>query len=232
MTAEVFTQTVFDKPNAEGKSRSDCTMPRRENVGFEETNDKAQRDYQLVLAAREKGDQRAYADLMRFYREPVYLMLLRMTHNPTDADDLTIETFGKAFCQLHSYTPQNTFATWLFAIASNNGIDFIRKRRLATVPLADFSVSNGDDTYEYPMPSPDANPEEALISQQRGTLLRDVVSQLKPRYRTIVQLRYFEELSYEEIAQRLHIPLGTVKIQLRRARMLLAEIMKSHKHSL
>ena len=82
------------------------------------------------------------------------------------------------------------------------------------------------------MPSPDANPEEALISQQRGTLLRDVVSQLKPRYRTIVQLRYFEELSYEEIAQRLHIPLGTVKIQLRRARMLLAEIMKSHKHSL
>ena len=93
-------------------------------------NEKAQRDYQLVLAAREKGDQRAYADLMRFYREPIYLMLLRMTHNPTDADDLTMDTFGKAFCQLHTYTPSNTFATWLFAIASNNGIDYIRRRHL------------------------------------------------------------------------------------------------------
>ena len=195
-------------------------------------NEKAQRDYQLVLAAREKGDQRAYADLMRFYREPIYLMLLRMTHNPIEADDLTIDTFGKAFCQLHAYSPQNTFATWLFAIASNNGIDYIRKRRIDTISLSEMSVRNEDDAYEYPMPSSDDNPEEALIRDQRGSLLREVVGQLKPRYRTIVQMRYFDELSYEEIAQRLSIPLGTVKIQLRRARMLLAEIMKPHLHSL
>lgn len=195
-------------------------------------NEKAQRDYQLVLAAREKGDQRAYADLMRFYREPIYMMLLRMTHNPTEADDLTIETFGKAFCQLQSYTPTNTFATWLFAIASNNGIDYIRRRRLETVSLSAMSVGNDNEGYEYPMPSGDANPEEALIATQRGELLRNVVRQLKPRYRKIVEMRYFEELSYEEIAERLAIPLGTVKIQLRRARMLLAEILQSHKHSL
>ncbi len=195
-------------------------------------NEKAQRDYQLVLAAREKGDQRAYADLMRFYREPIYLMLLRMTHNPTDADDLTIDTFGKAFCQLHTYTPSNTFATWLFAIASNNGIDYIRRRHLATVSLSDITVHNDDDSYDYPLPSQDANPEEALISSQRGELLRDVVRQLKPRYRTIVEMRYFQELSYDEIAQKLSMPLGTVKIQLRRARQLLAEILKSHRNIL
>ena len=195
-------------------------------------NDKAQRDYELVLAARDKGDQRAYADLMRFYREPIYMMLLRMTHNPTDADDLTIETFGKAFCQLHTYTPTNTFATWLFAIASNSGIDYIRRRRLEMVSLSNMSVYNDDDSYEYPLPSDDANPEEALIATQRGELLREVVGQLKPRYRKIVQMRYFEELSYDEIAEKLKIPLGTVKIQLRRARMLLAEILKSHKYSL
>ena len=195
-------------------------------------SEKAQRDYQLVLAAREKGDQRAYADLMRFYREPIYLMLLRMTHNPTDADDLTIETFGKAFCQLHTYTPSNTFATWLFAIASNNGIDYIRRRHLDTVSLSDISVHNDDDSFDFPLPSHDENPEEALIASQRGELLRDVVRQLKPRYRTIVEMRYFDELSYNEIAQKLSIPLGTVKIQLRRARQLLAEILKSHKNIL
>ena len=195
-------------------------------------NEKALRDYQLVLAARDKGDQRAYADLMRFYREPIYMMLLRMTHNPTEADDLTIETFGKAFCQLHSYSPTNTFATWLFAIASNNGIDYIRRRRLETVSLSSMSVGSENDGYEYPMPSSDATPEEALMASQRSELLREVVRQLKPRYRTIVEMRYFEELSYEEIAERLKLPMGTVKIQLRRARMLLAEILKSHKYSL
>lgn len=195
-------------------------------------NDKAQRDYQLVLAAREKGDQRAYADLLRLYREPIYLLLLRMTHNPTEADDLTIETFGKAFHQLHTYSPKNTFATWLFAIASNSGIDYIRRQRMETVSLSSISVSDDSDVYEYPLPSSDANPEEALIGSQRSLVLREVVNQLKPDYRRIVEMRYFEELSYEEIAQSLKLPLGTVKIRLRRARLLLAEIVQSQKHSL
>ncbi len=193
---------------------------------------KAQRDYQLVLAAREKGDERAYAELMRFYREPIYLMLLRMTHDPIEADDLTIETFSKAFKQLNSYSPQNAFSTWLFSIASNSGIDFVRRRRLNTVPLSTMSVTNEDDHYEYPIPSGDANPEEVLIDHQRSTLLRQVVDQLKPRYRRIVEMRYFEELSYEEIAERLQLPLGTVKIQIRRARLLLSEIIKCDKSSL
>lgn len=189
-------------------------------------NEKAMRDYQLVLAARDKGDQRAYADLMRLYREPIYMLLLRMTHNPTEADDLTIETFGKAFCQLHTYTPKNTFSTWLFSIASNNGIDFIRRQRLELVSLSSLSVRNEDDQYEYPLPSDSPNPEQQLITKQRCERLREVVKQLKPRYRKVVELRYYDELSYEEIAEKLQLPLGTVKIQLRRAKALLAEILK------
>ena len=196
------------------------------------SNEKAQRDYQLVIAARDKGDQRAYADLMRFYREPIYLMLLRMTHSPVDADDLTIEAFGKAFRQLSSYTPQNTFATWLFSIASNHGIDFIRRQHMRLVPLNSMSVTDEDDAYEYPFPSDDPTPEEELITRQRDKIVRDLVDRLAPRYRRIVNMRYFDELSYEEIAKQLNIPLGTVKIQLRRARLLLAEIIKSQKHSL
>ena len=189
-------------------------------------NEKAMRDYQLVLAARDKGDQRAYADLMRLYREPIYMLLLRMTHNPTEADDLTIETFGKAFCQLHTYTPKNTFSTWLFSIASNNGIDFIRRQRLELVSLSSLSVRNEDDQYEYPLPSDNPNPEQQLITKQRCERLREVVKQLKPRYRKVVEMRYYDELSYEEIAEKLQLPLGTVKIQLRRAKALLAEILK------
>ena len=196
------------------------------------TNEKAQRDYQLVLAARDRGDQRAYADLMRYYREPIYLMLLRMTHSPVDADDLTIEAFGKAFRQLSSYTPQNTFATWLFSIASNHGIDFIRRQHMRLVPLNSMSVTDEDDAYEYPFPSDDPTPEEELITRQRDKIVRDLVDRLAPRYRRIANMRYFDELSYEEIAKQLNIPLGTVKIQLRRARLLLAEIIKSQKHSL
>ena len=196
------------------------------------TNEKAQRDYQLVLAARDRGDQRAYADLMRYYREPIYLMLLRMTHSPVDADDLTIEAFGKAFRQLSSYTPQNTFATWLFSIASNHAIDFIRRQHMRLVPLNSMSVTDEDDAYEYPFPSDDPTPEEELITRQRDKIVRDLVDRLAPRYRRIVNMRYFDELSYEEIAKQLNIPLGTVKIQLRRARLLLAEIIKSQKHSL
>lgn len=195
-------------------------------------SDKAQRDYQLVLAAREKGDQRAYSELMRFYREPIYMMLLRMTHSPVDADDLTIETFGKAFCQLHTFTPKYSFATWLFTIASNRGLDFIRRQHMDTIPLSDLAVNDEDEPYEFPIPSDDDNPEEALITEQRIALIRQLVDQLPPRYRQIVKMRYYEDLSYEEIAQKLHIPLGTMKIQLRRARMLLAQTIQKHKHSL
>lgn len=195
-------------------------------------SEKAQRDYQLVLAAREKGDERAYAELMGFYREPIYLMMLRMTHNPADADDLTLETFGKAFCQLHTFTPQYSFATWLFTIASNRGLDFLRRQHMDTIPISDLSVSDDDQVYEYPIPSSDDNPEEALIGKQRAAIIRQVVEQLPPRYRRIIKLRYYEDMSYEQIAQELHIPLGTMKIQLRRARQLLAQIAKKHLSSL
>jgi RNA polymerase sigma-70 factor (ECF subfamily) len=195
-------------------------------------SEKAQRDYQLVLAAREKGDERAYAELMGFYREPIYLMMLRMTHNPADADDLTLETFGKAFCQLHTFTPQYSFATWLFTIASNRGLDFLRRQHMDTIPISDLSVSDDDQVYEYPIPSNDDNPEETLIGKQRAAIIRQVVEQLPPRYRRIIKLRYYEDMSYEQIAQELHIPLGTMKIQLRRARQLLAQIAKKHLSSL
>lgn len=190
---------------------------------------KARRDYQLVCAARDQGDQRAYANLMQLYRTPLYLMLLKMTNSPTEADDLTIETFGKAFCSLHLYSPTHAFSTWLFSIASNNCIDHIRRRRMQTVPLSDISTRSDGDNYEYPLPADAPTPEEEVMTAQRARLLRSLVAQLKPQYRRIVEMRYFEELSYEEIAEQLSLPMGTVKVQLMRARNLLASIMQAQK---
>ncbi len=196
------------------------------------TTDKALRDYQLVCRAREDGDQRAYADLMRMYKEPIYLLLLKMTNNPTEADDLTMEAFGKAFASLHLYTPTHAFSTWLFSIATNNCVDFIRKKRLQTIYLDDIRTKSEGEVYEYPIPSEGDNPEENIIHEQRVQILREVVRQLKPRYRKLVEMRYFEEMSYEEIAEELDMPLGTVKVQLFRARDLLYNILITKKEFL
>ena len=193
------------------------------------TTEKAQRDYQLVCRAREQGDQTAFAALLKNYRQPVYLMLLKMTGNPTEAEDLTIEAFGKAFCSIQYYTPTRPFSTWLFTIATNNCIDFIRKKRMDTVRIEDLSVKDGDDEYEYQMPSDLGNPEEEMVRAQRREALRMIVAQMKPKYRRMIELRYFEELSYEEIAERLQMPLNTVRTHLRRAHDLLHSMLKERK---
>lgn len=188
-------------------------------------------DYQLVCRARENGDERAFAALMHMYREPIYLMLLKMTNNPSEADDLTIEAFSKAFNSLDRYVPSNSFCTWLFSIAANHCIDHIRKKRMQTVSLDEITTVNpeGEQSYTVQLPSDIGNPEEAFITEQRRQILREIVSQLKPRYRRMVELRFFEELSYEEIAERLDMPLGTVKAQLFRTRDLLVNILKNRK---
>ncbi len=190
------------------------------------TTDRLQRDYQLVCDARDRGSHRAYADLMALYREPLYLLLLRMTRNTTMASDLTIETFGKAFMQLERYAPTGTFSSWLFSIGVNTYIDYLRKRKLETVPLSSITRTGENEFIEYQIPSGSPNPEEEMIRRQRDAALKEVVAQLKDPYRQIVELRYYEDLSYEEIADRLRLPLGTVKVRLMRAKALLASMVK------
>ena len=191
--------------------------------------DKAARDYRLVCLAREKGDEKAFADLLKIYREPLYLMLLKMTNDPVEADDLTIEAFGKAFRSLHLYTPTHAFSTWLFTIASNNCIDHIRKNRLKTVSINNVYSQDNEEQTEMQIESNAPNPEEEFITSQRVKIMRETVQLLKPRYRNLVEMRYFEELSYEEISLKLNLPIGTVKAQLFRARDLLYNLLKDRK---
>ena len=192
-------------------------------------SDKAMLDYRLVRAAIQSGDQKAYAQLMERYRDSIYFMLLKMVNNRDDADDLTIEAFGKAFNKLHQYTPNYAFSTWLFKIASNNCIDFIRKKKKNLLSL-DKPFENGDGgEMTMDVPSGTLDPEETYIREQKKILMHGVVEKLKPRYRTLVELRYFKEYSYEEIAKELDLPLGTVKAQLFRAREFLYNILKNSK---
>ena len=142
------------------------------------------------------------------------------------AADLTIETFGKAFMQLERYAPTGTFSSWLFSIGVNTYIDYLRKRKLETVPLSSIIRTGENEVIEYQIPSTQPNPEEEMIRRQRDVALKEVVAQLKEPYRQIVELRYYEDLSYEEIAARLKLPLGTVKVRLMRAKSLLAGMLK------
>lgn len=190
--------------------------------------EKGQYDYKLVLLAVENGDQRAYAELMGRYKESVYFMLLKMVNNKDDADDLTIEAFGKAFNRLSQYTPNFAFSTWLFKIATNNCIDFIRKKKNnATISINKPFENDEGGEVSIDIKAPILDPEENFIKKQKNILMRDVVEKLKPKYRTLVEMRYFEELSYEEISEKLDLPLGTVKAQLFRARDLLFNILKN-----
>jgi RNA polymerase sigma-70 factor (ECF subfamily) len=189
-------------------------------------SEKAQQDIQLVEKAR-KGDQQAYAQLLGKYRDAIYYMLLKMVNNPVDAEDLTIEAFGKAFKNLGQYTPNFAFSTWLFKIASNNCIDHIRKQRGNTISL-DQKVDGEEGLSPSSLIQSDApDPEANMINDQKIKMMRDVVAKLKPRYRTLIELRYFNEYSYEEIADHLELPIGTVKAQLFRARELLLNILKT-----
>ena len=184
---------------------------------------KASRDYILVKMAL-NGDENAFARLLARYKDTIYYMLLKMVNNKSDAEDLTLEAFGKAFKNLHQYSPTYAFSTWLFRIASNNCIDFLRKKKGTYIPIDNDSV-NYEEGEAIKLRSKDLNPEEKLIRKQKAILLQRVVRKLKPRYRILVELRYFKEYSYEEIAKELNLPLGTVKAQLFRTREILFKLI-------
>ena len=194
-------------------------------------SEKAQKDLELVESAI-IGDQSAYAELMDRYRESIYFMMLKMVNNTDDADDLTIEAFGKAFNRLKQYSPSYAFSTWLYKIASNNCIDFIRKKRIKITSM-DTGIANSEgDRIYIDAKSDNKDPEEVAIHKQKVLLMRELVGKLKPRYRLLVEKRYFEELSYDEISQELNLPLGTVKAQLFRARDFLSNMIAKTKDTI
>tara|TARA_B100001142_G_scaffold326516_1_gene382172 strand:- start:8561 stop:9163 length:603 start_codon:yes stop_codon:yes gene_type:complete len=192
---------------------------------------KGKRDLKLITRALENGDPIAYNELMKLYRDPLYFMLYEKVNDQELAKDLTIESIGKAFKKLHLYTPSYAFSTWLFTLARNHCIDYLRKHKLPTISIDKLMLDEDGKRTNFDLMSDLLNPEQEMEKKQRIAILRYIVDQLKPKYRDLVKLRYFKELSYDEIAEVLDLPIGTVKAQLHRSREQLFNIMSGIKDS-
>ncbi len=175
-------------------------------------------DNELLIAAKD-GDQKAYTALMEKYRNSVYHLILKIVKSPEDAEDLMIETFSKAFDRLDQYSPEFAFSTWLYKIASNTCIDFLRKKSIDKISLD----NQGREILDNLNFSTATNPEMDLIKSQRIDKLQHAVSSMDEIFSRVIALRYFKEYSYEEISVELGIPVGTIKVQLHRAKKILLE---------
>jgi len=185
----------------------------------------AERDLRLIKQILESGNRAAYVQLMDAYFEKVYSKMLKMTSQPGDAEDLTMEAFNKAFSKLEQYTTDYAFSTWLYGIAKNNCIDHLRRNRKDNESKVNqYEAEVGIAAHELANQLP--SPEQLLINQQETKALREIVETLHPKYKDIIKMHYFNELSCEEIANQLDLPEGTVKVRLFRARELLFNIMK------
>ena len=191
--------------------------------------EKGKRDLKLITKALKSGDPSAYNELMKLYRDPLYFMLYEKVGDQELAKDLTIETLGKAFKKLHLYTPTYVFSTWLFTVARNHCIDYLRKHKLPTISIDKMMLDEDGKRNNFDLKSTDLNPEQKMEKKQRIAILRQIVDQLKPKYRDLVKLRYFKEMTYDEIATTLDVPIGTVKAQLHRSREQLFKIMSGIK---
>lgn len=176
-------------------------------------------DQRLIKLARE-GDQKAFETLLKKYRNLVYHVMIKMVRNPQEAEDLSQEAFIKAFNALASFNEEFAFSTWLMKIATNNCIDYLRKKKLRTYSI-DEPLQYKEEQVQIELPDHDPTPERTLLNQERSKLINDAIQSLPPRYRHVIVLRHQEEKSYEDIAEILKLPLGTVKARIFRAREML-----------
>jgi RNA polymerase sigma-70 factor (ECF subfamily) len=177
------------------------------------------------------GDQRAYERLVGKYRVPLTRHVTGMLRDPQAVDDLVQEAFVKAFTALPSYDPSYAFSTWLYRIATNHAIDHIRRRRLPTVSI-DKPIATREGEVQMELPDSTYRPDRAIVSDQRGALLRDAIDRLPEKYHRVIVMRHQEDLSYEEIADQLGLPLGTVKAHIFRARALLNKYLRDRRDDL
>lgn len=171
------------------------------------------------------GDQVAFTFLLDFYWNEVFGFMLKRTENETDTEDIVIETFAKAFDKIGSYNSEYAFNTWLIAIAKNVHIDMLRKKKSSL--FVDIDENNQEHTFEIADDTPTA--EDELITEQNLSQLLLCIKQLKPAYQEVIQMRYFQEMSYKEMADALDEPLNNIKVKLLRAKKLLSDIISNKK---
>ena len=191
-----------------------------------------QADESELLAQSLRRDTTAYDELIRRYQQALFRHCYAIMRDEDEAEDVAQEAFIAAYYKLDTFDQSRRFSTWLFKIASNNCIDFIRNKRVQVTSMSTGRVTEDGAVIYFDVRADNLNPEETIVQDQKIKLMRELVSKLKPRYKELVEKRYFEELSYEEIAEELNLPIGTVKAQLFRARDFLASMMDKSKDTI
>lgn len=178
-----------------------------------------------AIEKAKQNNQIAFNFLLDKFWNDVYGFLLKRTENENDAEDITIETFSRAFDKINTYDNKYKFKTWLITISKNLHIDFLRKKKKSI--SSNKERDNEHHVSQIIDESP--SPEDRIITEQNLTkLLRDI-KKLKPHYQEVINLRYFQEFSYQEISNELDEPMSNVKVKLLRAKKLLAEIIQKKK---
>ncbi len=171
------------------------------------------------------GKQASYERLMKKYYPLIYNLVYRMISRKEDVEDLTQEAFIKAFHSLQNFDRQFAFSTWLFKIATNNAIDYLRKKKLSTFSI-DKDFDNEDSDMKFEIPDDEYKPDRILMDDQMRAVLDEAIESLPPKYKQVIVMRHKQEKEYEEIAQELGIPLGTVKAHIFRGREMLNKFLK------
>ena len=203
-------------------SSSDSTYRHRVDASQSSLED----DKWVQLAV--KGDEKAYAELSNKYQKPLYFHIRKMIRETDYVEDLVQDIFMKAFKNLKNYKNDYAFSTWLYRIATNHTIDYLRKKKLHT-----FSIntdSSDEDQAPIQLEDEDTHTDEPMIRRQRKNKVHEAIDQLPEKYRLIILKRHIEEKSYQEISEEMDIPLGTVKAHIFRARELLYKYMKDSIH--
>ena len=195
------------------------------NPGTSENISKTKSDDNILINKALAGDQTAYEKLMKKYYQLIYNLIFRMISRKEDVEDLTQEAFIKAFNSLQNFDRQFAFSTWLFKIATNNAIDYLRKKKLNTFSI-DREIESEESDFKFEIPDNENKPDRVIIEGERKKILDEAIESLPPKYKEVILLRHKMDKEYEEIAKELKLPLGTVKAHIFRGRELLNKFLK------
>ncbi|MCX7728546.1 MAG: sigma-70 family RNA polymerase sigma factor [Bacteroidia bacterium] len=190
---------------------------------------KAQEDIELINKAL-SGDQSAYEKLLKKYKYSLYATVLRIVKTKDVAEDIVLETFAKAFLKLSEYSPKFAFSTWLFKIGVNKSIDYLRnKKNMPTSSIDEYLNQDSESTFSAQIASQEKDPIQELLNEEKITFINFVVEKLSPRYKRVIEMYYYKDMSCEEIANEINSTVNNVKAELFRARKVLYNIIVSMK---
>lgn len=204
------------------------SAPEDKSQHYRESASESSREDDRLVAKAVDGDEKAYAALVEKYQRALYFHIIKMVKEKEQVEDLVQEAFVKAFDNLSSYNTDYAFSTWLYRIATNHTIDYLRKKKLQTYSIDD-PVSTRDGDMEVQIPDPNFETDREILRKQRQEIISNAIQDLPEKYRVVIEMRHMEEKSYQEITEMLDLPLGTVKAHIFRAREMLYKALKDRR---